>query len=476
MYPANEGSSIEDSEFIEKIVQKIRDYLDSDSEIVDYIPHSSLKKITDLSIPLEGGGLDLVLDDIEIYLKRCVRTNHPGFMNPLWGGINLAALAGEIITAVTNTSMYTYELAPIATLIEQALIRRMCEIVGFADGNGVLTTGGSNGNMIGMMCARSKAEPLGQMVGYDGKNLVCYVSKESHYSVLMAANVLGIGYENVVKVKTDENGLMRVDILQEEIDRSRREGFTPFCVVATAGTTVRGAFDPIREISKVCDYEDLWLHVDAAWGGSCLFSQKYRYLMDGIELADSICWDAHKMMGIPLICSAFLIKEPDVLRRICSHGDVAHYLFHGDNEDVDLGRLSLQCGRRNDALKLFLAWRDKGDAGWARLVESYMQLADYFERLVNGSSDLELMSKRSWTNICIRYTAEGIDHNSVNSEIRDRMMRTGRYMVSRSNIGNDVVLRPVISNPEVSKETIDGLFHEIISIGDDVIKGLPERA
>ncbi|MDP6870290.1 MAG: pyridoxal-dependent decarboxylase [Candidatus Poseidoniaceae archaeon] len=434
-----------------------------------------MNKITDLALPLEGMGLDVVLSDIDSYLKRCVRTNHPGFMNPLWGGFNVAAFAGEIIANLTNTSMYTYELAPMATLIEQALINRMCEIVGFADGNGVLTTGGSNGNMIGMMCARYKLDPIGQRRGYDGGDLVCFVSSESHYSVLMSANVLGIGYDNVIKVPCDNDGAMRVDLLREEIDRSRREGQTPFCVIATSGTTVRGAFDPIRDIASVCDSEDLWLHVDAAWGGSCLFSSKYRILMDGIEMADSICWDAHKMMGIPLICSAFLIKQPEILRRICSHGNVAHYLFLGESQDVDLGRISLQCGRRNDALKLFFAWREKGDAGWARLVESYVELAEYLEDLVVNNRQLELMSNRSWTNVCIRFTMEGINHDEVNSILRDRMMRSGRFMFSRSELDGQVILRPVIANPEVSKQSLQDLISEIISTGNDIVNDLPER-
>ena len=287
-----------------------------------------MRKITDLNLPLEGLGSETVLSDIDDYMRHSVRTNHPGFMNPLWGGMNISALAGEIIATLTNNSMYTYELSPMATLIEQALIKRMCEIVGFSDGNGTLTTGGSNSNMIGMMCARYQADPLGQRRGFDGEKLVCYVSEESHYSVLMAANVLGIGFDNVIKVACDADGKMRADKLSEEITRSKNDGKTPFCVVATAGTTVRGAFDPIKEIALICSDHNIWLHVDAAWGGSCMFSTKYRNLMDGVELADSLCWDAHKMMGVPLVCSAFLIKRPEILRKICSHGDVAHYLFH----------------------------------------------------------------------------------------------------------------------------------------------------
>ena len=445
---------------------------DSD-DVTQFIPQSSLRKITDLSLPLEGLGLENALDDIDQFLKYSVKTNHPGFMNPLWGGMNISAFAGEVIATLTNNSMYTYELSPMATLIEQSLIQRKCEMVGFPDGNGTLTTGGSNGNMIGMMCARYVIDPLGQQRGFDGENLVCYVSEESHYSVLMAANVLGIGFDNVIKVKCDSDGKLRPDKLQEEIERTRINGQTPFCVVATSGTTVRGAFDPLKEIAEICADQKIWLHVDAAWGGSCLFSAKHRRLMDGVELADSVCWDSHKMMGLPLVCSAFLIKKPEILRKVCSHGNVAHYLFLGDAEDVDLGRTSLQCGRRNDALKLFLAWREKGDAGWARLVENYVDLANYLQMKVESHPNLAMMSNREWSNVCIRFTAESIDHNEVNSTLRDRLVKSGNFMISQSNIGENTILRPVIANPSVSKETIDELVDEITKIGDDIVRGIP---
>ena len=463
----------ESDAFLEEVIGRIRSYLEGKGNVTDFIPQSSLRKTSDLSLPLEGLGLENALSDIDNFLKHSVKTNQPGFMNPLWGGMNIAAFAGEVIATLANNSMYTYELSPMATLIEQALIKRMCEMVGFSDGNGTLTTGGSNGNMIGMMCARYVKDPLGQQRGFDSGNLVSFVSEESHYSVLMAANVLGIGFDNVIKVPCDSDGRMRVDKLEEEINRCKVNGQTPFCVIATSGTTVRGAFDPLREIAEVCANQNLWLHVDAAWGGSCLFSNKLRVLMDGVELADSVCWDAHKMMGLPLVCSAFLIKKPEILRKICSHGNVAHYLFLGDAEDVDLGRISLQCGRRNDALKLFLSWREKGDAGWARLVENYIALADYLETRVESHPNLEMMSTRQWSNVCIRYTAESIDHDEINSNLRDRLVKSGNFMISQSNIGENTILRPVIANPSVGKETIDNLVDEITKIGDDIVRGIP---
>jgi len=464
--------------FINEIASRLVHYIDSKDKNERVNPElgaSSLKRVLDVSVPLEGMGINTVLDDLDTFMANSVKTHRAEFMNPLWGGLSLPALAGEIIASATNNSMYTFELSPIATLIEQTVLKRMCEIVGFPDGFGTLTTGGSNGNMIGMLCAREHALPGSTKTGFDGSKMVAFVSAESHYSVLMAANVIGIGHQNVVKVRCDEDGCMRPESLREEIEFAVKEGLTPFCVVATSGTTVRGAFDPLNDLAEIAHEHDLWLHVDAAWGGTCMFSPTHRKLMDGIQKADSICWDAHKMMGLPLICSTFLIKKPQVLRTLCGHANVAHYLFLDDAEYDDLGRYSLQCGRRNDALKLWLEWRVRGDAGWSKMVDQYMDHAAHLESSVREHPSLELMSSRMWTNVCFRYAPEGteMDLNELNGELRNRLIQEGVFMVSRSNIGDDVILRPVISNQNVTVGSIDRFVETVLRHGDEILRGLP---
>ncbi len=463
--------------FLDALISRIDDYIQSSDEhgqkTVEFLSAESRSRVTDLSLPLQGYGSDQILDDLDEFLTQCVKTNRPEFMNPLWGGLNVAGFAGEVIAALTNQSMYTYELSPIATLIEKAIIQRMMEIVGFGDGFGTLTTGGSNGNMLGMLCARQALDPLSSLQGFDGTKHVAFVSAEAHYSVLMSANVTGIGHQNLVKVACDNMGRMKPESLVDEIHRSLRGNKIPFCIIATSGTTVRGAFDPLREIAAIAHDHKIWLHVDAAWGGSCLFSSKHRRLMDGVELADSVCWDAHKMMGLPLICSVFLTKHTDVLQAVCAHGDAAHYLFHEDTRNVDLGRYSLQCGRRNDSLKLWVAWREIGDAGWAEMVEKYCSLSEYLESLVDASDCLVMMSGREWSNICFRYEAGDINLNELNTEIRNRMMAEGIHLVSRSNIGDDVVIRAVIANPLIDESVLQSLISTIERHGHEVINQIP---
>ena len=236
-----------------------------------------------------------------------------------------------------------------------------------------------------------------------------------------------------------------------------------------------GTISELSALIKKAHENSIPVIVDAAWGGCSQFSVEHRALMDGVEFADSVCWDAHKMMGIPLVCSAFLVKDSEVLARVCAHGNVAHYLFHEESRNIDAGRYSLQCGRRNDALKLWLAWRECGDAGWAAQVDRYMDLAAHLESLVDAHPQLEMMSSRMWTNVCFRLNPEGYtgELNELNSEVRKRLMHNGNFMVSRSNIGEDVIFRAVIANPKINNTSLERLAEEICALGDEVLRGLP---
>ena len=468
----------ENDSFLDNVFDKIIEYVDgqfSNQRVGPNINPTSMQRVSDLKLPHEGLGRQQSLEDIDVYMKNSIRTHAPGFMNPLWGGMSIVGTAGDLIATVTNNSMYTQELSPFATLIEIELIKKACELIGYPDGFGSFTSGGSNGNLLGLLCARKRLIPNSVLNGFDGSKHVIFVSSEAHYSTLMAANVVGIGHSNVMKIRCDSMGRMDVNHLQEEIDYSLREGFTPLCVVATSGTTVRGAFDPISDIVSICSQYDLWCHVDAAWGGMALLSPAHRRLIDGIEDADSVCWDAHKMMGLPLMSSMFIIKNPRVLRDVCSHTGVADYLFFKEGDSYDLGHFSLQCTRRNDALKLWLAWREVGDAGWARLLSGYMKLADYLEQQIHEHPDLELKSGREWTNVCFRFnpTSSSMVVDELNNQIRERLKFEGNFIVSRATIQDEVVLRSVIANNATKKEHIDGFIASVVRIGNEIINDIP---
>ncbi|XP_014778132.1 glutamate decarboxylase 1, partial [Octopus bimaculoides] len=206
---------------------------------------------------------------------------------------------------------------------------------------------------------------------------------QSHFSILRAASILGIGTDNLVKISCDHRGKMKVAELEEKIIAAKIGGKLPFFVNATCGTTILGAFDPVNDIADVCERHNVWLHVDGAWGGSVLMSKKHRHLLNGIERANSLTWNPHKLLGVPLQCSAFLLREKGIMQQ-CNemHAD---YLFQKDkNYEViyDTGDKTIQCGRHNDIFKFWLMWRAKGEKGFEAHINRMFELGNYLRDLI----------------------------------------------------------------------------------------------
>tara|TARA_B000000565_G_scaffold6650_2_gene5324 strand:+ start:2193 stop:3644 length:1452 start_codon:yes stop_codon:yes gene_type:complete len=477
----NDGLSAEDRVLLEGTFTRILDYLASknDRQMPLATIHSAkdLYDVMDLSVSDSGVDVETLLADIDAYLQHSVKTSHPHFMNPFWGGPPASSLAGEFISALTNTSMYTFEIAPVATLIEQEMVNLMAKFAGYQNGEGTFTSGGSNGNLMGLLCARDHKFPNAKFSGFT-KTPVAFVSSESHYSVEIAANTLGMGTDNLIAVESDHQGKMSINSLKRKIAEQKDAGKIPFCVIATSGTTVKGAFDPLPEIAEICAEENIWLHVDAAWGGAALLSPETRNLMQGIEHSNSFCWDPHKMMGMPISCSTFLVNQQNVLREVCSHSNSAHYLLHKKNAELDMGRMSLQCARRVDALKLWLTWRSIGNQGWSEKIENYMNLTKYLSNRVKDEPTLELVLEPEFTNVCVRYVGHNLSHefqDMITDQIRTEMFEQGKFMVTKALIDHRPILRPVIANPTVDQKSLDKFIAEITVIGARMAAELPPK-
>ena len=247
--------SKEQEVILRKAFEVILNYLQANQnrelKVLDYQSADFLKQKLDLSLPQQGVASEQLISMIELYLQHSVRTGSRQFFNHLWGGFESSGLLAEMATSAANTSMTLYESAPVALLMEQELIRMLNHLVGFSTGEGLMVTGGSNANLVGMLCARHKFLPDAKHQGLGNCQLVGFVSEQAHFSFLKAANVLGIGMDNLVKVKSDAQGKMISQELDLAIEHSYSEGKTPFFVAATAGTSVLGAFDPLPAIAEI---------------------------------------------------------------------------------------------------------------------------------------------------------------------------------------------------------------------------------
>ena len=460
----------EDERVIHRVADLVLDYLQDSStngKRIGYKDAAFLQKELDLHLPEWGTSLEALVPIVESYLQHSTRTNDRQFFNQLWGGSELPGAIAEMVTGAANTSMYTYEVAPVATLMERKLIEALCDTIGFEDGEGIMVSGGSNANALGMLCARHRCLPQVKYTGSRDRPPVAFVSDRAHYSFLKAANLLGIGMENTIAVPTDGRDRMDVEKLEAAIARSLDAGKIPFFVGATAGTTVSGAFDPIPAIAEVSRKYGLWLHIDGAWGGPVLFSRQYEHLLAGSELADSFTWDAHKLLGIPLVCSFFLTKEKGILLDACSSSGT-DYIFHEDeNSTYDLGPISLQCGRKVDAFKLWLSWQYHGRSGYETRVDRLFELAKYATQWVRNCDRLELVLEPTFLNVCFRYNpsdrafSEG-ELDAINLKVRERLMRSGQAFVNYARVRDRVVIRLILANPKVREEDIDTFFQSLL--------------
>ena len=366
--------------------------------MVEYHPAQKLQSILDLQLPDQGKGKDGLLTTVQEILKYSVNTWDQGFMDKLYSSTNAVGVVSEYLLAILNTNVHVYQVSPVLTLIEKYTTRALAELVGFEDAphmGGISQNGGSASNSLSILVARNTKFPSTKTDGYGDKKFALFTSEHGHYSVEKAAQMFGFGSHAVTTVPVDDQGRMIPAELSRLVKESREKGRTPFYVNATAGTTVLGSFDPFEELAQVCKDEDLWLHVDGSYGGSLIFSEKLRKdRLRGLGKVDSFAITPHKMLGVPITCS-FLVGR-DMRQFYAANVIEAEYLFHQNNADTelyDLGHFTPQCGRKGDALKLFLGWLFYGREGYAKKLEHAYEMATYLHKLLSESPNFVLVSQ-----------------------------------------------------------------------------------
>ena len=467
---------MEQEKIFERLLQIITRYYQNQEQglFVEYLDPAVLQQRLGLENGRETENWEQLFSWVELYLAHAVKTSHPGYVNRMWAGANLPSVIGEMIAAITNTSACTYETAPVSTLMETYMLRTMLDLVGFKNGTGQMTTGSSNANMIAMMAARNKINPAIKQKGLFGQpELFAFVNSDAHYSMDRAANILGLGVEHLIKIPVDEHGRMSIPALEQRMSEIAAAGGVPFFVAATAGTTVRGSYDPLPPLLALRRRYHFWLHVDGAWGGAVLFSDALRaQFLPHLEQADSFTLDFHKMLGTALMCNVLLFNSsPALLREVCSAGDETYIFREEENGDIrDLGTLSLQCGRRVDSLKWFLDWKFYGKTGLAQRIERYLALCQYAEQQVQQSSALEMVVPRESFNICFRFrTPADVNSGSFNRDLRDRMHRQGASLVGTGFVNGELTLRLLITNINVGKPEIDAFLQAVSQTGRDLL-------
>jgi len=418
--------------------------------VANRIEANALYDSLDLSLNVNAMVDEEFKDVLKDVLISTPKTATKLFFNQLFGGRQGKAVLGDLLAVMLNNSMYTYKVAGPQVGIEQEIIRQSCNMIGYgSNSNGTFPTGGSMSNYMALVMARDAKDPNCRTEGMS-KSLIVYTSKESHYSNAKNVSFAGIGRNNIRYIAADSKGRMIASKLEEQIIEDLSNGFVPTYVNSTAGTTVMGAFDPINEIADITEKYNIWLHVDGAYCGSVIFSDKYKHLVDGIERSDSFSYNAHKMIGTPMTCSIILVNDKKYLHD--SFSNDADYLYQTDGDDFNLGKTSFQCGRRNDALKFWTLWKSVGTRGLQHIVDQQFELADVAREYVRNNSDYTLYSFDDSISICFNY--KNIDPTTLCTALYEHQIT----VVGFGSFNEDTFIRLVTINATNTKQDILNFF------------------
>ena len=436
------------------------------NELVEYL--ISEEKNNPVATPIDTTALyttlDLSLNDdpiidedfkktLKAIIKSTPKTASTSFFNQLFGGRIDRATLGDLLAVMLNNSMYTYKVAGPQVGIEKIILKTICNMIDYPEtADGTFAPGGSMSNYMAVLMARDKYNPTARTKGVNNK-MTLYTSEASHYSVAKNASFIGVGRDQVRRIKTNDKGEMLAIDLDQQIAKDIEQGFQPFFVNATAGTTVLGAFDDVKSISEVCKKHDVWLHLDGAYCGSVIFSDQYKHLVNGIEHTDSFSVNAHKMLGTPLGCSIIVAKDKRHLNQ--SFSNDAEYLYQTNDDEFNLGKTSLQCGRRNDALKFWTLWKSVGNNGLKTIVDHQFNLAQIARDYINSHPDYTLYSFDDSISICFNYK------NIPANKLCTALYEDSQLMVGFGNFKNQEFVRMVTINSLLQEEDIINFFTTI---------------
>lgn len=446
----------------EAAVAAIAEYLDASAagheRVVD--PQSVSALLAELGVErwTETGGMDpmALRTFLAQYLKRSTKLHDPHFLAHQVAVPHPVSAIADLIAGITNNGMAVYEMGPPAVALEQAMVRWLLRQVPWPDGSGVLTHGGSVANLTALLCARAHASNNAWRQGVAARSLAVLAPQSSHYSTARAVAVMGLGTDAVIPIGTDDVGRIVPDQLGVALRRARADGRRPIAVVANACSTSAGLYDPLRAVGEFCRAEEIWFHVDGCHGAGALLSPELRARMDGIELADSLAWDAHKMLRTSVLCAAVLFRAPRAAAQTFQQQAV-YFDEARDQERPNLFPLALECTKSALGLKLFLVLAALGERGLRAHVEGAYRRTAAFHRQIVERPGFECPTAPDANILLFRYGTE----NGLQERIRQALVAEGRFYLSSTMLGSRRYLRMVVMNDATNEAHIAALLARI---------------
>ena len=460
-------------------------------------------EVADFDLDGQGiGNIAALREADDLYARNAVWFHHPSYVAHLNCPVAVPAVAAEAMLAAINTSVDTYDQSEVATLMERRLVQWACRHVGFSGGDGIFTSGGTQSNLQALFLAREnvlraqqaqraeqaqsaeQAQVLGSAQPGRGEpsrreimsQLRILTTSQTHFSISRAAHILGLGPEAVVTVDTDAAGRMDAEALAELMRDIDDTGGIVMAVAATAGTTDLGVIDPLDDIAEICENANVWMHVDAAYGGGLLWAPRRRHLLQGIGRATSVTIDFHKTFFQPVSSSALLVRDLALFDPTLHHNDYLNPAAEAQGADAEPNQVdkSLQTTRRFDALKLWTTLRARGAAEIGSMVDDVCDLAAEVRELLDAQPDFEVLGATDLSTVLFRFapaTADSATADELVPMIRRVLFRSGRAAIARTTIDGTPWLKLTLLNPDTTVADITAVLDLVRATGHGILAG-----
>ena len=401
----------------------------------------------------------------EFYQKFINQSNHlhhPNYIgHQVVPPLPIAALT-DLMATFSNNGMAIYEMGPAATAIERNVIEWLLSFFGWNENaNGLLTSGGSLGNLTALLAARQAVSEYDVWESGVGGDLAVMISSESHYSIDRSVRIMGLGEKGIIKLPVDDQQRIKVDELPNTLRQAKNEGKIIMALVGNACSTSTGIYDHNDEMADFCTENNVWFHIDGAHGGAAIISGKYKYLTKGIERADSVVIDFHKMMLMPALTTAVIFKNGKT--SYSAFTQKASYLLNkkGEINWYDGAGRTIECTKKAMGLKIYLMIKTYGADVFSSYIDKTYDLAREFATIIKNTEDFELATSPDANIVCFRVLKEGHSNeelNKINSQIREQIKLDGRFYIVQTMVKEKIFLRITIMNPFTTIENLKNLI------------------
>ncbi|MCF8297330.1 MAG: aminotransferase class I/II-fold pyridoxal phosphate-dependent enzyme [Saprospiraceae bacterium] len=402
-------------------------------------------------------------------IEKSIHIHNPKYIgHQVSASAPLAALV-NLFTALLNNSMAIYEMGPASTAIEKAVVEEISNKIGYGEkGDGYITSGGTLANLTALLAARQIIVESNVWEHGLNEKLAVMVSAEAHYCVERACRIMGFGAKGIIKIPVGDTFTMKTELLDEYYKKAEKDGIKVIAVVGSAPSTSTGMHDDLEAIAQFCSEKKLWFHIDGAHGGGAIYSKKYKHLLKGIEKADSVVIDAHKMLMMPSLMTFLMFKNK--MDSYATFSQRAQYLWESSDEEewYNMAKRTFECTKQMMGVKFFTLLKTYGEEIFDQFVTNQYDLGHELAKQINRRQNVELAVEPESNIVCFRYFDPKLSDselNQRNSYIRSKILKKGDFYIVQTLLNNLVYMRATIMNPLTTAEIFGELLDEVEGLG-----------